>query len=224
MNSHDLAEFRIEVRPSPETNDHEVCLLADGENLIERFSSGKMGMDPNDLLTEPCPLRADVCGHGVCIGRCSCGDVGCGSLGIQIRRDRDQVLWTASGSPPVRFLATQYNAEVERALRDYTWETPERTAARLISRAVDRSALARRGFEFSWASGRCMDGVMTASLVLTPGPYQVLVNVPWNGQDIESVVSQFKLILGQSPEVWPNVSWSPQAKGLGPPPITGPGW
>ena len=101
---------------------------------------------------------------------------------------------------------------------------PERKAARLISQAVDRGALALRGFEFSWASGRCRDGMMTAALVLAPGPYQVLINVPWNGEDSESIVCQLSLILGQPPEVWPNVEWNPQVRGLGPPPITGPGW
>jgi hypothetical protein len=66
--------------------------------------------------------------------------------------------------------------------------------------------------------------MMTAALVLTPGPFQVLINVPWNGDNIESIVRQLSLILGQPPEKWPNVECNPQVKGLGPPPITGPGW
>ena len=66
--------------------------------------------------------------------------------------------------------------------------------------------------------------MMTAALVLAPGPYQVLINVPWNGEDIESIVCQLSLILGQPPEMWPNVEWNPQVRGLGPPPITGQGW
>jgi len=77
---------------------------------------------------------------------------------------------------------------------------------------------------FSWASGRCRDGMMTAALVLAPGPYQVLINVPWNGEDIESIVRQLRIILGQPPEMWPNVECNPQVRSLGPPPITGPGW
>jgi hypothetical protein len=89
---------------------------------------------------------------------------------------------------------------------------------------VDRILLAQRGFEFSWASGRCRDGMMTASLVLSPGPYQVLINVQWGGKNIEGIVSHFRRILRQPPETWPNVQCNPQVRGLGPEPIMGPGW
>ncbi len=51
-------ELRIEVLPSPETNDHEVRLLGDGDNLTHLFDHSLMGLDPDDLLREPCPLRA----------------------------------------------------------------------------------------------------------------------------------------------------------------------
>lgn len=225
MDAKECVELRIEVRASPETNDHEVRLLADGKSLVDSFSSGLIGLDPDDLLTDPSPLRAESSSRAVIIGRCSCGIVGCGSVEVEIRRDHDRVIWMAmDSSQQVCFLADQYDAEVERALRDHSWETPERTAARLISIVVDRDLLARRGFVFSWASGRCRHGMMTAALVLTPGPFQVLINVPWNGDNIESIVRQLSLILGQPPEKWPNVECNPQVEGLGPPPITGPGW
>jgi hypothetical protein len=151
------------------------------------FSSGLIGLDPDDLLTDPCPPRAENSSRPVIIGRCSCGIVGCGSVEVEIRRDQDHVMWVSmDSSQQVCFLAAQYDAEVDRALQDHSWETPERKAARLISQAVDRGALALRDLVFSWASGRCRDGMMTAALVLAPGPYQVLINVPWNGEDIEA--------------------------------------
>ena len=225
MTANNLPAFTIRVRPSPETNDHEVCLLADDTNLVDKFATGLMGLDPGDLLIEPCVLRAESSPHIALIGRCSCGIVGCGSVEVTIQKDGDRVIWTAiDSSLSVQFEAVQYDAEVERALHDQGWETPERTAGRLISQAVDRTSLARRGFEFSWASGRCTDGMMTASLLLRPGPYQILVRLPWNGKDIDSIVSQFKAILSQPPETWSNVQWNPQAQGLGPPPIGGRGW
>jgi hypothetical protein len=102
-------------------------------------------------------------------------------------------------SEQVCFLAAQYDAEVDKALQDHSWETPERKAAGVISQAVDRRTGAKRLCS-SWASGRCRDGMMTAALVLEPGPYQVLINVPWNGEDIESIVRHLSLILGQPPE------------------------
>ena len=69
MNAQECVEFRIEVRPSPETNDHEVQLLADGKSLIDRFSSGLIGLDPDDLLTDPCPLRAENSSTVNCVNR-----------------------------------------------------------------------------------------------------------------------------------------------------------
>lgn len=60
---------------------------------------------------------------------------------------------------------------------------------------------------------------MTAALILTPGPYQVLVSVPWNGKDIGMVVERVKRVLSEPPENWPNVECCPQEPGLGPPPV-----
>ena len=45
------------MRPSPETNDHEVLLCTEEGDLIERFGDGMIGLDPDDILVEPCPLR-----------------------------------------------------------------------------------------------------------------------------------------------------------------------
>lgn len=114
-----FVELRITVRPSPK-HDHEVCLEAGGESLIDRFSGGLVGLDPDDLLTDPCPLRAEDFVHRVVIGRCSsCGEVGCDSVEIEIRRDHDEIIWMGGDSlQQVRFRAIQYDREVARALRD----------------------------------------------------------------------------------------------------------
>jgi hypothetical protein len=223
--SHTLAEFLIRVLPSPETDDFEVCLLADGENLIERFSSNMIGLDPGDLLVEPCTLRAQRTPHTATIGRCNCGVIGCGSVQVDIRRNQDFVTLQALNSVgEIGFLAAQYDAEVERALGDFSWETPDRTAARLIAKTIDRTVLEEKGLAFSWASGRFDEGMMTVAFVLNPGPYQVLVKIPWDGKSVESIVDRFRLLLRKSPESWPNVECYPQVQGLGPPPVGGPGW
>jgi hypothetical protein len=223
--TNDLAVFGITVRPSPEANDHEVCLFADEVSLVELIAPDLMGLDPDDLLIEPCALRAHVLPHPAIIGRCGCGIIGCDSVAVNIHAEDTRVIWTAPDSAKrVQFDATQYAVELERALQDFSWEPPDRTAARLISRAVDRTSLARRGFEFCWASGRSPEGMMTVSLLLRPGPYQVLVRLPWDGGDVEEIVRQFATLTSRSPEVWPNVECNAQAQDLGPPPIHGPGW
>jgi hypothetical protein len=224
MATRNWEEFRIKVQPSSEIG-HEVCLLADGENLIHRFDNTMIGLDPDELLVESCPLRAQSFPHIATIGCCSCGEIGCGSVDVEIRRSQDLVIWQALDAPTkVHFLAAQYDAEVERALQDLSWETPDRTAARLIAKAIDRTVLEYNGLVFSWASGRCQPGMMAVSLILKPGPYQVLVKTPWDGASVEGIVGQVKLLLTKPPQSWPNVEWYPQAKGLGPPRLEGPGW
>ncbi|MFZ1084227.1 MAG: hypothetical protein WAN35_04610 [Terracidiphilus sp.] len=146
-------------------------------------------------------------------------------MAVEICRELDLVTWKAIDSPiNVQFLAAQYDAEIERALGDFSWESPDRTAVRLLAKAVDRSVLKDRGFEFEWASGRCRKGMPTISLTLKPGPYQVLLNLPWDGKSIEEIVDRSKLLLSAPPESWPNVEWSNTEKGLDSPPVGGSGW
>ena len=215
--------FSIKVDSSPETNDHEVRLYADDVDLVDMFASGLMGVDPKYLLTEPCALRATKMSHYAVIGRCRCGVIECVSAKVEIHLDGSEVIWSAGDtSHSVRFDSAQYSWEIDRALIDFSWETPERTAARKIELAVNGPLLAAYGFEFSWASGRCSLGAMTASLLLKPGPYQVLVRLPWDGQDIDGIVGKFNTLLRQPPECWPIVECNPQVDGLGPPPFAPP--
>jgi hypothetical protein len=66
----DVAEFRINVQASPCTNDHEVCLWAGDVNLVEFFAPDLMGLDPGEILIEPCTLRVGPELRQVIIGRC----------------------------------------------------------------------------------------------------------------------------------------------------------
>ena len=135
------------------------------------------------------------------------------------------VTWTTQARPVgVRFDADQYDAEVERAMSDFSWETPDRTAARLIRLGVDREALRRHGLRLCWASGRLAEHTMTIALEHTPGPYQLLLAVPWLGDDTTSIARQCIDVLASSPSRWARVRWIPQATGLGTPAIAGPGW
>ena len=219
--------LRIEIRPSPETNDHEVRFFVDDVDVIARWWSGMMGLDPDDILVDPCGLLGRD--SPVTIARCSCGVVGCGSVEVEIRRSQDQVVWECASriaDEPLRlgFLARSYDAEVERALHDHSWETPDRTAARLLALVVNRSALARNHFTYTWASGRSQPGKFTVSLSLEPGPYQVLVHVPWRSEVSEEIARTCATLLEQPPDAWQDVVWYPQARELPPPPFRGPGW
>src|SRR4030095_1125086 len=106
----------------------------------------------------------------------------------------------------------------------HSWETPDRTAARLLASIVDRDALARNQLRFTWASGRTKAATFTVSFILEPGPYQVLVYLPWQGERPEEIARTFAELLKQPPDSWPDAEWYPQAKDLEPPRFKGPGW
>jgi hypothetical protein len=74
-------QLRVRVRPSPETNDHEVLLLGDDENLVDRFGAGSIGLGPDDILVEPCPLIVEEARECL-IGRCDCGSSDAGTYGF----------------------------------------------------------------------------------------------------------------------------------------------
>ena len=218
--------LRIQVRPSPETNDHEVLLFGDDQNLVERFGDKSIGLDPDEILVQPCPLLL-AGAHDCLIGRCDCGVIGCGDVRVEVSVGEELVRWAAADGPrePVLFDLQTYTSEVLRALNDQSWETPERTASRLIREAVDRELLRRLGFKFSWASGRADPHMMTVALWLEPGPYQVLVRVPWCETDSAGVTAAAVVgLLMQPPSCWSDVVWFPQRADLGPPALAGVGW
>src|SRR4051812_22047287 len=115
-NRDQYGQFRIEIRPSPETNDHEVRFVADGVDIIDRHWRGMIGLDPDDILIEPCELRGKVGQPAVTVARCSCGVIGCGSIEVGIRRSEEYIVWEYSerrdAHTPLRlfFLAESYDA------------------------------------------------------------------------------------------------------------------
>jgi hypothetical protein len=209
----EFQSFSIKVRPSPETNDHEVCLLGDGEDLIERFWEGMIGLDPDDILLEPSPISPTPLDHSATIARCGCGVIGCGSVEVTVRSEGDRVLWIESDRT-LTFRREQYTAELQRAQHDTEWETPERSVARLIRERVDRNILSKNGLAFEWASGRVEPGAFTISLCLNPGPYQVLVSVPWRNETPEVLATKALAVLERDPRSWKSVRYLPQRPGL----------
>jgi len=184
-----------------------------------------MGLDPDYILQEPSPLHSSQMPHIATIARCTCGVIGCGSIETEVSIQGNLIVWaTQHYSREFRFDATQYEDELRRAIADTSWETPDRTAARLIRALVDRDALAVNRFQFSWASGRLRSGRMTVSLQLDPGPYQVLVHGSWDGRDPEEIARTLCHTLLQPPSTWPDVEYYPQGESKITPIQAGPGW
>jgi hypothetical protein len=245
------ARFRIEIRPSTSSNDHEVRFFGDETDILSTFWDDSLGLDPDDILVPACQLRASKSPHEALIARCSCGVIGCGDVTVLIQRANREIQWIhgadveaarvlEAGAGPgsniaqvnsehsarqiIGFDAGQYEAEIERALADTTWETPDRTAARLLRTRLESHILKRYGFALQWASGRARPGTFTIALWLEPGPYQVLVRVPWKKESPEQIAEACADLLRQSPDRWRNVEWLPQKPNLVPPRNAGPTW
>jgi hypothetical protein len=66
--------------------------------------------------------------------------------------------------------------------------------------------------------------MMIVALLLEPGPYQILLGLPWDGETIDDVGQRMTATLARHPETLSNVECNPHAEDLGPPPFRGAGW
>ena len=225
-----LHTFQITIVPSPETNDHQVRFLIDQKDIIRQYWNDMLGLDPDQMLIEPCPLRADTTSKTITLARCSCGVVGCDDRAIEIARAGEHIVWRFGTRPAARleqrlhFDVVAYNAEIERAIHDTSWETPERTAARLLATTLPQDKLAQSGLTYDWASGRIRNETLTVSLTHIPGPYQILIHIPWKGESPSEIATMAADILGKAPNTWRDVQWHRLAPHLNVPTIIGPNW
>src|SRR5205823_5752760 len=121
--------FIIRVKPSSETNDYEVRFYGDEQDLIEKYWNDMIGLDPDQILINPSPIKPNIESQIATIARCNCGETGCGSVEVEIRREGEEILWT-NGGTILSFPGASYLVELDRARTDLSWETPERTLAR----------------------------------------------------------------------------------------------
>src|SRR5918911_2502055 len=203
-----LQSIQFRVFPSPETNDFEVRLFVDGQDFIEKHWPDMMGMDPGDVLSFDVLAPRDE-PHIAMIVRCGCGVAGCGNATVRVSSDGDRVIWDSWNgdgedlpSGKLVFRREQYLQALGQAISDTSWETPDRTAARLLFSMVDHEALAANGLSYQWASGRISNDAFTVSLGGPPGYHQILVNTPWNGEPPEQIAHKAAAILKEHPSRW----------------------
>jgi hypothetical protein len=199
-------------------------------NDVEITSAGAgLGMDPADILEPVNRLVAVAKPAVVPIARCTCGVHGCGGTDVTIVRDGDRVHWDWSGEVPmargVSFDAAAYDAEVARVAADHSWETPERTAGRLIRAGVDHAQLARYGLTLGWVAPS-HDTADALRVALHLGDdYQVFVDTPWGGRNAEQLAAEVQATLAQNPRRW-SAQWRAVARSAAgrPPRIAGRRW
>lgn len=203
-----LCDLRLAVTPvtEPEAGGgFQVQVYLNGNEMTT--AAAGLGMDPFDLLIPDNRLIATEEPHTVPFARCTCGEYGCGQTDITIVRDGERVHWDWLVEKPldhgVSFAAEAYDAEVARVAADHSWETPERTAARLLLTGVDRETLAAQGLTPVWAvNDWTKPELLRVCLRRTDGA-QVFALFPWRGRDPEELAREVCETLKKPPREWP---------------------
>jgi hypothetical protein len=147
---------------------------------------------------------------------------------VRISAKGNRVIWDTwqgdTGNPragTLVFARDQYAQAVRDAIEDHSWETPDRTVARILGSLVDHRALTSNNLKYQWASGRIRDSTLTISLALLPANDQVLVHVPWAEQSPDEVAHEAAELLKTDPNKWPDIVWYGKNSK---PPFDGPAW
>ena len=167
--------FRVDVDPGREDWPR-TTILVEGRDLFGL--DGSIGFDPDDLFAKSEPLIPSNPLNRIAVYRCSCGEAGCSCVAPLITRVGAEVHWSdfrnfvgvystpetpsspEGGStlpiPTLRFDSAQYEAEVERASEDRSWESYGRRVTRHFKRQFSFEALAKDfpNHRFDWIGPR----------------------------------------------------------------------
>jgi hypothetical protein len=163
----------LQFEASPYSNDHQVRPVIDGIDLLRDFADDSLGIDPPQFFRQPALGRRGK----LLIGRCSCGDVGCGALRVDVAVADRRVTWQFETEGAYHFELQQYLECFERASLNTAWESVGRTAERLVS-SIDFGRLSDQGYQFEWASTRITRASVT--LCFVKDGKQRLFGVEWD--------------------------------------------
>lgn len=199
-------------------------------NDVEMTAAGAgMGMDPYEVLIPDNRFIATETSHRIPFARCECGTYGCGVTDVTILRDEDAdvVHWDWHEEVPmnrgVTFRAAEYDAQVDRVARDLAWETPDRTAGRLILQSADRGDLARSHLEFGWVANDYRDPSQFCVCLTYAESHQIFLYTPWGGRSPQELAKDVVHVLSQRPKSW-DAEWLSMKQGGSRPAIAGRSW
>jgi hypothetical protein len=232
MRQRSMPTLLFRMTASPTSNDHQVRIVVDGTDLVTEFGNESLGIDPPVFFRQPA-LHAN---GSLALARCGCGVPLCGDTTAVAIHNSDTIVWL--GLPKTRFGDSitfdrlQFMDAVRVANADLSWETPERTAERLIA-ALDMTAPQEAGLTFQWASGRIYSDKITVCYTIQGAnapehafdcDYQVLSHLPWDHTDSQAAVRGVKNQVSLAPNNWPDVEYIPQRGIVTTPNVAGPGW
>jgi hypothetical protein len=131
--------LRVAVPPPSTHRDVQLHVLDDGDPVAVSWFERGHGHSPEAVLDFGPGLRGGAEAVDVRLSEADCVEECCGAFRVRISRDAENVEWQLRdtgrvGKPErhLRFPADSYDAEVDRAHADRSWEWPARRAARLL--------------------------------------------------------------------------------------------
>jgi len=178
-----MNEISFLIKPSEETNDHEVRIIIDGKDFLE---ADALGIDPPELFQK---LIEGGMGE-LLIGRCGCGTVGCDDVTVFVSRDENIIRWRIFDKPNLEFNQSKYTQNIENLINDNSWENVNRRVERLLSNLF-KGTKTDDGLDFYWASARIKENIIYLSYVKSLE--QRLLEFSWDGVSEESALKQGRI-------------------------------
>lgn len=239
----DLATLSLRFKVLDDRPDWPVTeVLINGEDPFVRVAQDWRGFDPPKIVGRESPLIPVPEGRRVAVYQCSCGVAGCGVIApvIVASTDGKRISWldfrdytgvfidpVADGVaevegrpwdlPDIHFDREQYVAEVERASRDESWETPHRRTARLLSELLrPRNLVLPPDLGFAWASPAWNEAGVAVmfehvSRGQQPGIRQHLLRLTSDSSDPEiAAIEMSERLFSTAPDRWTaRFGWDP---------------
>jgi hypothetical protein len=181
-----MNELSFKILASPETNDHEVRILIDNEDLL---GSDYLGLDPPSFFDQDNFFKNGE----LMIGRCSCGVEGCSDYSVNVTI-AENISWTDNNGLNLLFDKEEYINSIKRARDNNSWEDIKRRVERLTTEVLKNSQT-KNNYQFKWASARMSDKNITLSYCKDGD--QILFNIFWDGQTENNVTQNAQIFLNQ---------------------------
>lgn len=172
----------FDIKPSPESNDHQIRIIIDG---IDWLSTEHLGIDPPEFFDQK-TLFED---GNLLVGRCGCGCVGCDDVRVDVSFSDDEVIWAIEPDNKLSFDKRGYLTLLKEAKIDFSWEDLGRKVERLVS-IIFNQKIVENKYSFDWASTRIEPNIVKLSF--SKDGEQKLYQFGWDGETIDSAIENAK--------------------------------
>lgn len=185
----------FKVLPSAESNDHQARVLIDGDDWLGEES---LGVDPHRLFRQDTFM-----GGTLLIGRCECGAEGCDDVFVDVKENKNKIIWRGKSGLDLEFEKADYINAVEGAKMDFSWEDINRRVERLVGDIFTGTETVD-GLSFEWASCRLKNKKVGLSFIKKEGERvlgQEIMEIDWDGESEADAIKNANTLLENSDRI-----------------------